>query len=138
MTDRLPVPSDFAPPPDAATRVRWREAERAHRPGRLARLRERMAAEGVEAYFGVRREHMRWLTGFTLAEGEDRVAGNSGQFVVGADEVVVLTDSRYTLQARRESPDAVVDEIGYDLPGAWPRLVARTGARRVAVEAGAV
>jgi Xaa-Pro aminopeptidase len=134
----LPVPADFASPPDAATRARWLEAERTLRPGRLAALRERMAAEDVGAYFGVRREHMRWLTGFTLAEGEDRVAGHSGQFLVGPDDVVVVTDSRYTIQARREAPDAVVDEIGYDLPGAWARLVAHTGARRVAVEAAAV
>jgi Xaa-Pro aminopeptidase len=134
----LPVPADFAPPPDAATRARWLEAERALRPSRLAALRDRMAREGVDAYFGVRREHMRWLTGFTLAEGEDRVAGHSGQFLVGPDDVVVLTDSRYTIQARREAPDAIVDEIGYDLPATWPRLLARTGARRVAVEAAAV
>ncbi len=134
----FPVPADFAPAPDAATRARWREAERAVRPSRLAALRERMTAEHVGAYFGVKREHMRWLTGFTLAEGEDRVAGQSGQFLVGPDDVVVLTDSRYTIQARREAPDAAVDEIGYDLPGAWPRLVGHTGARRVAVEAAAV
>ena len=94
-----------------------------------------MAAEGVDAYFGAKREHMRWLTGFTLAEGEDKVSGHSGQFLVGADSVIVLTDSRYTIQARREAPGAVVDEIGYDLPGAWPRLLASVGARRVAVEA---
>ena len=114
------------------------EADRAHRPARLAALRERMAADGVDAYFGVRREHMRWLTGFSLAEGEDRVAGHSGQFLAGGDEVILVTDSRYTIQARREAPDAIVDEIGYDLPAAWPRLLARLGARRIAVEAGGV
>ncbi len=97
-----------------------------------------MAAEGVDAYFGVRREHMRWLTGFTLAEGEDKVAGHSGQLLVGPDDVLVVTDSRYTLQARREAPDAIVEEIGYDLPEHWARLVERAGARRVAVEASAV
>lgn len=134
----LPVPSDFAPPPGPVTRARWRDAERAHLPGRVARLRERMAAEGVDAYFGVRREHMRWLTGFTLAEGEEKVAGHSGQVLVGPDDVVVVTDSRYTIQARREAPTALVDEVGYDLAAAWPRLVARTGAGRVAVEASAV
>jgi Xaa-Pro aminopeptidase len=42
------------------------------------------------------------------------------------------------VQARREAPDVVVDEIGYDLAAAWPRLLAGTGARRVAVEAAAV
>jgi Xaa-Pro aminopeptidase len=134
----LPVPADFAPPPDAATRARWRDAERSHLPVRLGRLRERMAAEGVDAYFGAKREHMRWLTGFTLADGEEKVAGHSGQLLVGPGDVVLVTDSRYTIQARREAPDAVVDEIGYDLAGSWQRLVERAGARRVAVEATAV
>jgi Xaa-Pro aminopeptidase len=134
----LPIPADFAAPPDAATRQRWLEAERAHRPDRVATLRARMADEGVDAYFGARREHMRWLTGFTLAEGEDRVSGHSGLFLVARETLTVLTDSRYTVQARRECLDATIDEVGYDLPGAWPRLVASVGARRVAVEAAAV
>ena len=134
----LPVPADFAAPPDRGTRARWREAERAHLPGRIERLRARMTAEAVGAYLGVKREHMRWLTGFTLAEGEEKVAGHSGQFLVGPENVVVVTDSRYTIQARREAPDALVDEVGYDLAAAWGRLVASTGARRVAVEASAV
>ena len=133
-----PQPADFATPPDAATRRRWTEADRANRPSRLAALRERLAGAGVDAYFGVRPEHMRYVTGFTLAEGEDKVAGHSGQFLVGADEVVLLTDSRYTVQARREAPDAVVDEIGYDLPTVWASLLERLGARRVALEAEAV
>jgi Xaa-Pro aminopeptidase len=134
----LPVPADFPPPPNRVTRARWLEADREHRPSRLARLRDRTAAEGVDAYFGVRREHMRWLTGFSLAEGEEKVAGHSGQLLVGTDRVTLVTDSRYTVQARREAPDAVVDEIGYDLAAAWPRLLAGVGARRVAVEAAAV
>ena len=135
---RLPEPADFAPPPDDATRRRWTDADRAHRPGRLRRLRERLAAEGIDAYFGMRPEHMRWLTGFTLANGEEKVAGHSGQFLVGTDEVILVTDSRYTVQARREAPDAVVDDIGYDLPDAWPRMLARVGARRVALETAVV
>ena len=135
----LPVPADFAAP---ARRRRpapagWRRTASID-PARLARLRDRLAAEGVDAYFGVRREHMRWLTGFSLAEGEEKVAGHSGQFLVGRGRVSLLTDSRYTVQARREAPDAAVDEIGYDLPRPGPDLVAAVGARRVAVEAAAV
>ena len=136
----LPIPADFdfAPPPDAATLRRWLDADRAARPGRLARLRERMAAEGVDAWFGVRPEHMRWLTGFTLGPGEKPSAGHSGEFLVGADGVTVVVDSRYTIQARREAPEALVDEIGYDLPGAWARLLASHGAKRVGMEADAI
>ncbi len=138
MARTLPVPADFASAPDTPTRRRWLDADHAHRPGRLAAHRQRMADAGVDAYFGATREHMRWLTGFTLADGEEKVAGHSGQFLVGGEEVILVTDSRYTIQARREAPDAVVDEIGYDLPAAWPALVARVGATRVAVESRAV
>jgi Xaa-Pro aminopeptidase len=134
----LPVPADFATPPDEATRRRWTEADLAARPERLARLRRRMAAEDVGAYFGVRAEHMRWLTGFALGPGEKASAGHSGEFLVGPESVTTVVDSRYAIQARREAAGAVVDEIGYDLPAAWARLVAGTGARRVGVEAAAV
>lgn len=134
----LPLPADFAPAPDAAARERWLEADRAARPGRLARLRERMAREGVDAWFGVRPEHMRWLTGFALGPGEKASAGHSGEFLVAEQGVTLVVDSRYAIQARREAPDAAVDEIGYDLAAAWPRLVRSAGARRVGMEAGAV
>jgi Xaa-Pro aminopeptidase len=131
-----PTPADFAATPTAADRARWDAADRAARQPRLGRLRARFAAAGIDAYFGVRREHIRYLTGFTLAEGEEKSAGNSGQFVVGGDEVLVLADSRYTIQARREAPDAVLFEAYNDLPARWPGLMAAVGARRVAIEAG--
>jgi Xaa-Pro aminopeptidase len=132
------VPADFAPAPTAPERAAWDEADRAARPARLVRLRARFAAAGVDAYFGVRREHIRYLTGFTLGDGEEKVAGNSGQFLVGADEVAILADSRYTIQARREAPDTRLFEAYNDLPSRWADLVGSVGARRVAVEAGFV
>jgi Xaa-Pro aminopeptidase len=135
---RLPVADDFPAPPTAAQRAAWEDADRAARPARLARLRARFAGAGIDAYFGVRREHMRYLTGFNLADGEEKVAGNSGQFFVSGEEVVLLADSRYTIQARREAPDARIGEAYGDLPARWPELVASLGARRVAVEAGFV
>ena len=136
--DGWPRPDDFAPPPDAAQLETWSEVDRAARPARLGRLRARFAEAGIDAYFGVRREHMRYVTGFTLGDGEEKVAGSSGQFLVGADEVVVLADSRYTIQARREASDARVAEAYGDLPERWVDLLASIGARRVGVEAGFV
>jgi Xaa-Pro aminopeptidase len=93
-----------------------------------------MAAEGVDAYFGIGSENVRYLTGFVLGDGEDRVAGNSGRFLVGADEVVVLADSRYRLQVLRQAPGARVQAVTYDLAEGWRELVAGVGAHRVAVE----
>lgn len=134
----FPSPADFAGRPAAARLADWQTADREARPARLARLRARFAAAGVDGYFGVRREHMRYLTGFTLADGEEKVAGNSGQFLVGGDQVVILADSRYTIQARREAPDARLFEAYHDLPSRWPELVRSVGTRRIAVEAGFV
>ena len=136
--DQWPRPEDFAAPPDAAQLQAWSDADRAARPARLGRLRTRFADAGIDAYFGVRPEHMRYLTGFTLGDGEEKVAGTSGQFLVGGDEVVVLADSRYTIQARREVSDARVAEAYGDLPERWAGLLASIGARRVGVEAGFV
>lgn len=139
MTDAaLPIPADFAAPPTPSQLAAWDDADRAARPARLARLRGRFAAAGIDAYFGVRREHMRYLTGFTLADGEEKVAGNSGQFLVGADEVVVLVDSRYAVQAGREAPDARLESVYGDLMARWGELAASLGARRIGVEAGFV
>jgi Xaa-Pro aminopeptidase len=128
-----PIPADFAPPPGARRRRAWDEADRAARPARLARLRVRFAEAGVDAYFGLRREEIRYLTGVSLGDGEEKVAGNSGRFFVSGDAVAVLADSRYTLQARREAPDARVEAVTYDLPARWAELCASVGARRVAV-----
>ncbi|HYH93883.1 MAG TPA: aminopeptidase P family protein [Candidatus Saccharimonadales bacterium] len=134
----LPIPDDFAPPPDATQLADWAAADAAARPARLARVRDRFADAGIDAYFGVRPEHMRYLTGFALGNGEEKVAGTSGQFFIGGDEVVVLADSRYTIQARREAPDARIAEAYGDLPSRWPELGRSIGARRVGVEAGFV
>ena len=134
-SERWPVPADFAAPPSPAQVSEWESLDRMARPARLARLRARFAGAGVDAYFAVRPEHMRYLTGFRLGTGEDKVAGQSGQTLVGGEEVVVLADSRYTVQARREAPDARLFEVYHDLPARWPELVGSVGARRVAVEA---
>ncbi|MFL5778510.1 MAG: M24 family metallopeptidase [Chloroflexota bacterium] len=135
MSGRHPVPGDFAAPPSSKRLAEWVEADRAARPTRVDRIRERFADAGVDAYFGVRREHMRYLTGFNLADGEEKVAGDSGRFLISGDAIVVLADSRYSEQAAREAPEARIEPSYYALADRWPDLVASIGARRVAVEA---
>ena len=131
----LPSPAGFAAPPTAADHARWNDADRAARPARLARLRARFDSVGIDAYFGLRREHMRYLTGFTLGDGEEKVAGTSGHFLVGREDVLVLADSRYTIQASREVDDGRVVDGPRNLADGWAELVASVGARRIGVEA---
>ncbi len=133
----LPLAAGSPPtPPDLE---RWTAADRAARPARLHAFRERLEREGVGAYFGVRRENTRYLTGFVLGEGEEKVAGSSGHFLISIDEVVVLADSRYTLQAEEDCPDARIERVYNTLVARWPELLASVGSpSRVAVEAGFV
>jgi Xaa-Pro aminopeptidase len=131
----LPVAADFAAPPGARRRRAWDEADQAARPARLARLRARLSADGIDAYFGLGREEIRYLTGVALGDGEEKVAGHSGQFLVGGEEVVVFADSRYTIQAAREALGARLEPVYGDLVERWPGLVGSIGARRVGVEA---
>ena len=102
------------------------------RPDRVGRLRARLEAEGVDGYFGVRRENTRYLTGFELCDGEEKVAGVSGQFLVGADETVVLADSRYRVQAQEQCPESRIEDVYVRvrdaLAGAGGEPAARSGA----------
>ncbi len=133
--EALPAAVDFALAPTPADRIRWAAADRAARPARLARLRARMAAAEVDAYLGVRPEHSRYLTGLVLGDGEEKVAGYSGWFIVGPDELIVFADSRYTIQVGREAPDARIEPVYGDLRQRWPEIAAGLGARRVGAEA---
>jgi Xaa-Pro aminopeptidase len=134
----MPEAADFEAQPDQRRIAAWLEADRETRPARVERVRARVAEADVDAYFGVRSENSRYVTGFALRPGEDRVAGNSGWFLIGGEEVVLLADSRYAIQAAAEAPEARVFEAYGDLPDRWPELIALVGARRVAVEAGFV
>jgi Xaa-Pro aminopeptidase len=110
----------------------------------LAALRARLGDDGLDAYFGVRPENARYLTGFVLGDGEEKVCGASGRFLVSADETLVLADSRYRLQALEECPESRVVELRGEMVEAWPELVAGVRAitstdgraRRIGVEAG--
>jgi len=136
--DSWPHPADFAAPPSAAQRALWAEADRAARPERLARLRERMASEGVDGYFGVRWEHMRYLTGLPFDESEVTGSGDSGKFLVGMDQVWVIADSRYTIAVKREAPESTLYEANRQLVDSWSDLVATAGVKRVAIEAATI
>ena len=143
--DLVPTPEDVVPTP--ADVARWAAADREARPGRLARLRQRLEESGLDGYYGLSRENTRYLTGFDLREGEEKVAGQSGHFLVGHDELVVFADSRYTEQAEEQCAGARIEAVYHDLADRWGSLIAdlrpleRAGsatsrrARRVAVEA---
>lgn len=66
---------------------------------RIARLRQLMEADRIEALLVTRREDVRYLTGFT---------GSAGSLLVTSGRPCLITDFRYKLQSRREAAGAAV------------------------------
>jgi Xaa-Pro aminopeptidase/Xaa-Pro dipeptidase len=129
--------------PSTSDRERWARADLEARPRRLERLRTTLTERGLDAYFGLRPENGRYLTGFILGDGEDKVCGASGRFLVSSDETVVVADSRYRLQAVEQCPASRVADHPGGFAAAWPSLLGSltgissdgNGVRRLGVEA---
>ncbi len=64
---------------------------------RLARLREELATQSLDALWVTRPVDVRWLVGFT---------GSNGRVLVAADAATLFTDGRYEEQSERELTDA--------------------------------
>ncbi|GEA15978.1 peptidase M24 [Moorella sp. E308F] len=87
---------------------------------RLDRLRRLMTAEGIKALWVRQEENRRYLSGFT---------GDSGQLLITTTSQYILTDGRFTEQAREEAPDFEVVDLG-NKP--WEQLGATLAAAGVA------
>ena len=107
-------------------------------------MRTNLQARGLDAYLGLRPENARYLTGFVLADGEEKVSGISGRFLVSADETVLFADSRYRLQATEQAPTSRVEDVAGSFTSEWADLIgslkpisgnATHGVRRIGVEA---
>jgi Xaa-Pro aminopeptidase len=101
-------------------------------PGRLARLRQRLAEEGLDALVVTSLVHVRYLTGFS---------GSAGRLVLTPEDGLLLTDGRYRTQVEEQLQVAgvrgLVEPRVSGLAGQQEALVELLGAsgRRVGLEA---
>lgn len=93
---------------------------------RLAALRAWLAEKGLDGALLTSYENRCYFCGFT---------GSSGYLLVTAGKAVLLTDKRYTAQAREEAAGCAVAEHGADRLGAVARAVKEAGAGKLALEA---
>ena len=99
---------------------------------RLERLREQLAKQELDSILVTNPENRRYLSGFT---GADSGADSAGALIVSANDVVLITDGRYTEQAANECPGLrVVRRDGEFAPTAAKVLI-ELGARRTGLEA---
>jgi len=135
---RRPVPSDFAAPPSQADLQRWSDADAAARPARIAALRARARAEGLDALLLTSHADARYFSGICFGPNEEPTAGVSGWTLISADAFAICADSRYTVQARREAALATPLDPGSD-PGAAIAAWAKAhGIRSLGVDPGAI
>ena len=74
----------------------------------------RAAEERLDALLLTSHADARYFSGMEFGPNEEPVAGSSGWLLVSGDDLAVLVDSRYTVQARREAPLATALDYGSD------------------------
>jgi len=92
---------------------------------RLAKLREALAAEGLDAILITQPENRRYLSGFT---------GSAGVLLISQDQAILATDFRYYEQVERQAPDFRLAKIKDKFEPLLPELVHELGAKRVGFE----
>jgi Xaa-Pro aminopeptidase len=103
---------------------------------RLSRIRKRMAEQQIDALLVLVEQNRRYLSGFT---GEDhQFDESSGALLITPDAQVLATDSRFELQAQRESPLYEVVVYRNGLAKELPRLAQRLKFRRLGIESSRV
>lgn len=99
-------------------------------PARLARLRETLAREQLDALLVSQPENRRWLSGFT---------GSTGWLLISADGLnrpaLFATDFRYFDQVALECPGFELVKITTNLAEVLPGMIAQAGVRQVGFEA---
>lgn len=97
--------------------------------GRAAKVAASLPEAGVDAVFTLSPENRRYVTDFT---------GSSGYALVTADGVILLTDSRYTEQARMEARGVQVEEHAQPFYLTLKERLRKLGVCRLGFEAHAV
>ncbi len=92
---------------------------------RLEGLRARMAERELPAVLIMKDENRAYLSGFT---------GSSGALIITPRDAVLLTDGRYTEQAKAEAPEFRVVRHGAPMAAAAKQVAEEAGITRIAFE----
>jgi Xaa-Pro aminopeptidase len=86
----------------------------------------------VDAGWIVRPENRRYLSGFKARDSQ--LDESSGSLLIGKDDLVLLTDSRFTEEASREAEGFRVEQVGGDFSKPFSKVVSRLGCRHIGFE----
>ncbi len=95
---------------------------------RIAKIRERLAADQVDAFMITSAPNIQYMSGFSPS------APGDGTLLITGDRALVITDFRYYEQAERQAPDYTLYKLEKSFPAAFAELVHEIGVHRVAFE----
>jgi len=102
----------------------------------LAALRRLLDRRASDTLWIMRPENRRYLSGFQAADPQ--LDESSGCLLITRNRSILITDSRYTTEARAQVVDTEVVTISKDLVEALPDLLKRLGTRILGFEPGFV
>jgi len=101
---------------------------------RLDLLRSKFASLGVDTVWIIQPENRRYLSGFKAADGQ--LDESSGCLFITLDQALLLTDSRYTVQAQHEVVGFEVVTHKKGLIDLLPEIFGRLNTRKLGFEGG--
>jgi len=101
---------------------------------RLDLLRSKFDSLGVDTIWIIQPENRRYISGFKAADGQ--LDESSGCLFITLDQALLLTDSRYTIQAQQEVVGFEVVTHKKGLVDAIPEIFDRLNTRRLGFEGG--
>jgi Xaa-Pro aminopeptidase len=99
---------------------------------RLARLRAKLADQGLDTLLVLQEENRRYLSGF--AEKDGQFDESAGALLITAQQQLLATDSRYETQAQMEAPGFEICRYKQGLAQALPEIVHTLGTERLGFE----
>lgn len=92
---------------------------------RLNKLRGQFAPNGIDAILVTAPENRYYLSGFT---------GTAAILFITSQKAYLITDFRYTEQAKKQSPNFEVIEQGYPLEDTIKEIINNTGSQKIGLE----
>jgi len=99
---------------------------------RMQKLREKIDTGPLDTLWIVQPENRRYLSGFKAEDGQ--LTESSGSLLVTKTASVIVTDSRYTTEAKNEAVDFEVVTLKKGFASGLPEILARLGTRKLGFE----
>ena len=99
---------------------------------RIGALRQRLAVLSPDTMWIIQPENRRYLSGFRAEDAQ--LTESSGSLLINQQQCILVTDSRYTLEAEKEAIDFEVVTTKQGLTEDFPWIVNRMGTKKLGFE----